>query len=62
MTKVLFKIDALSEINRDIAQVFFASVFIGPLVAGITGWALPISGLILSLIFWSLSLLSSREK
>jgi hypothetical protein len=32
----LIKIESLPEILRDIAQVFFASVFIGPIMSGNT--------------------------
>lgn len=48
--------DLISEIVRDIAQIFFASVFIGPLISGDHGFSVPIVGLFLALIFWTLAL------
>lgn len=53
---------ALAEINRDIGQIFFASMFIGPLVTGAIDWFIILSGLLLSLIFWSISLLLTKER
>jgi hypothetical protein len=47
----------LSEISRDIGQVFFASVFIGPLLGESLHLFLVYAGLLLSLIFWYLSML-----
>ena len=54
------KLEIISEITRDIGQVFFASVFIAPLFSDTLNWTTVVSGLILSLIFWSLSLLLSK--
>lgn len=54
------RFDILSEITRDIAQVFFASLFIGPIISGYVNWLLLIFGLLLSLIFWSFSFLLSK--
>lgn len=54
------KLEVLSEITRDIGQVLFGSVFIAPLFSDTPNWVAIISGLILSLIFWSLSLLLSK--
>jgi hypothetical protein len=53
------KLKTLSEIARDVGQVFFASMFIGPLVIGSVNWPLIITGFLVSLIFWLLSLLMS---
>lgn len=55
------RLEILSEISRDIGQVFFASVFIGPFFNELLNWPLVISGLILSLIFWSISLFLTKE-
>jgi hypothetical protein len=53
--------EKLSQIMRDIGQVFFASVFIGPFFGNTLNWTVIISGLILSLIFWSIDLFLIRE-
>ena len=54
----------LSEISRDIAQVFFASMFVGPIVTGMIKQDFIVLGLLLSVTFWiiSLTLLLIREK
>lgn len=46
-----------SSISRDIAQVIFASVFVGPLVGGAINIFLAFSGLLLSVFFWYASVL-----
>ena len=47
----------LSEITRDTAQIFFASMFIGPLLnSGEINWSIVFSGFILAFIFWIFSL------
>jgi len=46
---------------RDIGQVFFASVFIGPFFGSNLNWTVIIFGLILSLVFWSIDLFLIRE-
>jgi len=45
----------LSAISRDVAQVFFASVFVGPVVSGQATPFLIFSGLVLSVLAWLLS-------
>jgi hypothetical protein len=47
----------LSEISRDIGQVFFASVFLTSLLSGTLNLFLVYAGLLLSLIFWYLGIL-----
>ncbi len=47
----------LSEIFRDIGQVFFASIFIGPIITGHTNWLILMAGLLLSLLSWHISIL-----
>jgi hypothetical protein len=56
------KFKALSDIYRDIAQVFFASMFVGPLATGAVRWQLLISGLILSTVFWLFCLSAVEQK
>lgn len=55
------KFEALSEIARDIGQIFFASMFVGPLINKTINWLLIVSGLLLALVFWSASLLLVKE-
>ena len=51
------KLQTLSAISRDIGQVFFATMFVGPLVNGFVDW-LPISfGLLFAFICWMTSFL-----
>ena len=52
----------LSEIARDIAQVFFATAVVSQLVAGIDkgNWLVVVSGLVISIAFWWFSLMSGR--
>ncbi|MCG2701067.1 hypothetical protein L6267_02790 [Candidatus Parcubacteria bacterium] len=47
----------LSEIFRDIGQVFFASIFIGPIITGNADWIILSAGLLLSLLSWHISIL-----
>lgn len=65
MFKTLPKSDfkILSEIARDIAQVFFATAVVSQLVAGVDkrNWSVVISGLVMSLGFWWFSLLWGRR-
>lgn len=55
LTQARFSV--LAEISKDIAQVFFASILIDPLVSRSTTWFLVIPGLILSISFWTVSIL-----
>lgn len=51
------KLKVLSEITRDTAQVFFASMFVGSLISpGEVDWLMTVFGLLLSFIFWIFSL------
>ena len=43
---------ALAEVCKDIGQVFFAAVFISPLMDGLESVAVALGGLILALISW----------
>jgi len=53
----------LSEISRDIGQVFFASVVVSPLVAGFDeeNWQLIVLGMIGALVCWGFSLLFGKK-
>jgi len=55
------KTETLSEITRDIRQVFFASMFLASMLQGKIEWAISLGGLVLSIIFWVLSLLLSEK-
>ncbi len=47
----------LSDISKDIGLVFFASLFIGPFIAGSKiQWPVVILGLLLAVVSWLLSL------
>ena len=50
-------IKLISDISRDIGQVFFAAVFIGPLVTGYANWFTLVMGLLLSISSWYISIL-----
>ena len=51
------KTNILSEISRDIGQVFFASLFVNSFLQNEINWYSIIFGFILSLGFWYVSLL-----
>jgi hypothetical protein len=52
----------LSEICRDVAQVFFASLVVAPLAAGfdIKQYPVILLGLVMSFLFWSFSFLLAK--
>ena len=50
------KLEKLSDISISVGQVFFASVFIEPLIGGEFNWSNILAGFILSVIFWLISL------
>ncbi len=47
------KLEKLSDITGDVAQIFFASMFVGPFLVEAANWLIVTAGLMLSLIFWS---------
>jgi hypothetical protein len=55
MTPITLKV--LSEMSREMGQVFFASVLLTPLLSGTLNLFLVYAGLLLSLIIWYLSIL-----
>ncbi|HEY4496328.1 MAG TPA: hypothetical protein VJC04_03160 [Candidatus Paceibacterota bacterium] len=60
-TQVLSKSKSLAEIFKYIGQVFFASMFVGPIVTKTTNASLFSAGLVLSIGFWYVSLLLVKE-
>ena len=44
---------ALGEISKDLGQIFFASVFITGLLGGTINYFSVVTGLVLSIVFWS---------
>jgi len=51
------KLEILSQISRDIGQVLFASMFIGPVISGTLEIPVVIAGFIFTLLAWYISLL-----
>lgn len=60
MSLALKRLNTLSEISRDIGQVFFGLMFLGPLITGQIDWPIIISGLSLSIAFWVLSVILTK--
>ncbi|PIT93775.1 hypothetical protein COU00_02580 [Candidatus Falkowbacteria bacterium CG10_big_fil_rev_8_21_14_0_10_43_11] len=52
----------LSDISLDIGQIFFAAMFVGPIITGGANWFTFIGGLVVSLIFWYLAILFNNLK
>ena len=59
--KAFRKYETISEISRDIGLVFFATMFIEPIVAKTLDPVTIILGLLLSLISWFFSLSIARK-
>lgn len=55
------RLNAFAEIFRGVAQVFFASVFVEPIVAGKTTWIVLLAGITLALGSWFLSILLTKH-
>ena len=55
------RLTKLSDISSDIAQIFFASAFIGPLFSDKTNWRYVVIGLLFSTVAWIGSLLLTKE-
>ncbi|MSR71246.1 MAG: hypothetical protein EXS50_01040 [Candidatus Taylorbacteria bacterium] len=55
------RLEVLTGIFMDIAQVFFASLFVGPMLDRESSWVLVVSGFILSILFWFMSLIKIKK-
>jgi len=55
MTQASNKFNTLSAIFRDASQVFFASMFIGPIISININWPLALIGLVLAYFGWFIS-------
>ena len=51
----------MSEISKDVAQIFFGAMFVGPIIGENINWFMTSSGLLLSLVFWSTSVVISKK-
>ena len=55
------KPEIASAISRDVAQVFFASLFVGQLIEQTINFNAVSMGFVLSLLFWFFSVLLAKE-
>ena len=53
MVNSLINPRAIGEISKDLGQIFFASVFLTGLLGGTVNYFTVVTGLILSIAFWS---------
>lgn len=60
MNAILLKTETISAIGRDVAQVLFAGLFIEPIAGGKMSVLLLVSGFILSVVAWTISLLLAK--
>lgn len=61
MFRAALKPVALSEIIRDVGLIFFASLFVSPLLGDKINWSVVMLGLIMSTIAWYIGLLLAKE-
>ena len=61
MFSALLKTEVLSDISRDIGQVFFASLFVGQILENTVHLKTMVVGLGLALVFWFFSVLFAKE-
>ena len=52
---------ALGEISKDLGQIFFASVFLAGLLGGKINYFSVITGLVLSIVFWSAYIITRKH-
>ena len=57
----IVKFTTLSKIALDLGQIFFASVFLGPLISGEEQIIMSMIGFILATMFWYLALLLASD-
>ena len=55
------KLDKLSYVCIAMGQVVFASVFVDPILSGSYNWIIIITGLLLAISIWALSLALIKE-
>ena len=55
------KPETISEISRDIAQVFFAALVVGQVLTPDRNWVAALAGFLLSVGFWYVSALLARK-
>lgn len=58
----ILRLELVSEISKDIAQVFFAVLAIEAFTKDIINWNLVMSGLLLSTLMWGMSIISFKVK
>jgi type IV secretory pathway TrbD component len=58
---IISKPETLSEVSRDIAQVFFAAMVVGQLIIDDRSWITIGFGLPLSLSFWYVGILFAKK-
>jgi len=62
MTQASNKFNTLSAIFRDASQVFFASMFVGPIISSnAVNWPLVLSGFFISYLGWLFSLFLTQN-
>ena len=61
MKLMMLKKEKLSSIFEDVGEVFFASVFLGPLLSTESNWFLMTVGIMLSFASWYSSLYLARD-
>lgn len=56
------KPDILSQITKDIGQVLFAGIFVGPIVSKSYSFISLLVGLVFSFVFWILSIYFNNKQ
>jgi len=58
MLNSLINPKALGEVSKDLGQIFFASVFLTSLMGGTANYLIIVTGLVLSIVFWSVYIIT----